>query len=269
MERLNHFSSLPFASSGESGVLVYGALHPGAFHLREHGDIFRRERSPSERDPYAHPDRIGAIYAQTAVSEPGDGEENIDGEQWELLRDNAPSVVTYYSVPMQTLQTEMLGPHSLGLMLAAGFILLIACANLAGLTLVRLLRRESKIATQLALGAPQWQIQQQLWGECLPLALAGGGAGIAVGFAALRGLLLLLPEHYLPVTVHLDGRVLGLYPGPSLCTSILFGMLPALGTRKVDRRASMASRIVIATGSVRLRQLLIAGEVALTVQPVS
>jgi len=173
--------------------------------------------------------------------------------------------VTYYSVPLQKAQTEMLGPQSLGLMIAAGFILLIACANLAGLTLVRLLRRTGEITTRLALGASPWQIQKQLWNECLPLALAGGGAGIAVGFAALRGLLMLLPEHFLPVAVHLDGRVLGFTLGLALCTSILFGMLPALSARRIDLRSSIASRTVMATGSVGLRQLLIAGEVALTV----
>ena len=173
--------------------------------------------------------------------------------------------VTYYSVPLQKAQTETIGPQSLGLMVAAGFILLIACANLAGLTLVRLMRRTGEIATRLALGASPWQIQKQLWSECLPLALGGGAAGIAVGFEALRGLLLLLPEHFFPVAVQLDGRVLGFTLAVTLCTSILFGMLPALSTRKVDLRSGITSRTVIASGRVRLRQLLIIGEVALTV----
>lgn len=173
--------------------------------------------------------------------------------------------VTYYSVPLQKAQTDTLGPQSLGLMIAAGFILLIACANLAGLTLVRLLRRTGEITTRLALGASQWQIQKLLWSECLPLALGGGAAGVAVGFVALRGLLLLLPEHFLPVAVHLDARVLGFTLIITLCTSILFGMLPALSTRKIDLRSSIGSRTVITAGSVRLRQFLIIGEVALTV----
>jgi predicted permease len=181
------------------------------------------------------------------------------------LTSDGSTQVTYYSVPLQKAQTETLGPQSLGLMIAAGFILLIACANLAGLTLVRWLRRTNEIATRLALGASQWQIQKQLWSECLPLALGGGAAGVAVGFATLRGLLLLLPEHFLPVAVYLDGRVLGFTLALTLCTSILFGMLPALSTRKIDLRSSFASRTVIAAGSVRLRQFLIAGEVALTV----
>lgn len=185
-------------------------------------------------------------------------------QQVQRLRESGDQV-TYYSQPLQKAQTEILGPQALALMMAAGFILLIACANLAGLTLVRLLRRTSEMTTRLALGASPWQIQKQLWSECLPLALAGGVAGIVVGFVALRGLLLLLPEHFLPVAVHLEGRVLGFTLALALCTSILFGMLPALSTRKIDLRSSIASRAVIGTGSARLRQLLITGEVALTV----
>ena len=86
-----------------------------------------------------------------------------------------------------------------------------------------------------------------------------------MGFLALRRLLLLLPEHFLPVaSVPLDGRVLAFTLVLSVLTSVLFGMLPALTTRKVDLRSSIASRGVIG-GRVRLRQGLIAGEVALTV----
>jgi len=174
--------------------------------------------------------------------------------------------VTYYSVPLQKGQTDMLRPQVLALMLTAGFILLIACANLAGLTLVRILRRTGEIATRLALGATRWQIQSQLWMENLLLALVGGAAGVGVGFAALRGLLILLPEHFLPVTdVPLDSRVLGFTLSLSLVTSVFFGMLPAFATRKVDLRSSMPNRGVAGAGSVRLRQGLIAGEVALTV----
>jgi predicted permease len=426
MERLNHFFKLAVRQLWRSPGYSFTVLFTLALAIGANTAIFSVVNALLLRDlPYAHPDRIGAIYARTTGSESSDGKRNMDGEQWELLRDNVPSViagisglytsgvnlqygsrvqylhagrvcahyfdvlalhplvgrtfsededrphgpkavilsyglwrssfdrnpnilgqavllkgepytvvgilpgnattplnadlyialqasregegrgtnfsavlrlrdgatwqqadaeinrafsqsqrmqrwinngaeVTYYSVPLQKAQTEMLR-QSLGLMMAAGFILLIACANLAGLTLVRLLRRTGEIATRLALGASQWQIQKQLWSECLPLALAGGGAGIAVGFAALRGLLLLLPEHFLPVAVQLDGRVLGFTLGLALCTSILFGMLPALSTRRIDLRSSIASRTVIASGSVRLRQLLVAGEVALTV----
>ncbi len=177
---------------------------------------------------------------------------------------NSGVQVTYHSVPLQKGQTDILRPQVLALMLAAGFILLIACANLAGLTLVRMMRRTSEVATRLALGASRWQIQKQFWIENLLLALVGGAAGIGVGLLILRGLLLLLPERFLPVArVPLDGRVMAFTLVVSLLTSILFGMLPALATRNVDLRSSMGSRAVARVGS--LRQTLIVGEVALTV----
>jgi len=190
---------------------------------------------------------------------------------WALLvqrveKDSPGAHVTYYSVPLQKGQTAALRPPLLALMLAAGFILLIACANLAGLTLVRMLRRTPEVATRLALGASSWQIQKQFWVENLLLALIGGGVGVGVGFLALRGVLLLMPEHFLPVaSVPLDTRVMAFTLVTSVLTSVLFGMLPALVTRKVDLRSSMASRAVAGAGKRRLRQALIAGEVSLTI----
>ena len=173
---------------------------------------------------------------------------------------------TYHCVPLQRAQTATLRSQVLALMLASGLILLIACANLAGLTIVRLARRTGEMATRLALGASRWQILRQLWVENLLLAVVGGAAGIAVGFFLLRGLLLLLPEHFLPVDqVRVDGRVLAFTTTLSLATSVLFGMLPAFTTKSVDLRFSFASRSVAGGGKVRLRQALIAGEVALTV----
>jgi macrolide transport system ATP-binding/permease protein len=204
--------------------------------------------------------RDGATWRQADV------EINRALTQSSRARRFASSNSGFYSEPLQKAETNSLRPQALALMLAAGFILFIACANLAGLTLVRVLRRRGEIVTRLALGASQWRTQRQLWIENLLLALAGGGAGIGVGFIALRGLLLLLPEHFLPVaTVSLDARVLGFTLSLSLLTCVLFGMLPALATRKVDLRSYIPNRGVIGAGSVRLRQSLIAGEVALTV----
>ncbi len=172
----------------------------------------------------------------------------------------------YYFVPLQQGQTSELRPKALSLMAAAGFILLIACANLAGLAVVRMVRRMSEVATRLALGASHWQIQKQFWIESLLLGIVGGAAGVGVGFAALRGLLSLLPKNYLPVaTVPLDLRVLGFTLGLSVLTAVLFGVLPVLAVRRVDLRSSIASRSGAGGERLRVRQVLIAGEVALTV----
>ncbi len=182
------------------------------------------------------------------------------------LDDDPSAQVTYHSVPLQKGETATLRPQVLALMLAAGFILLIACANLAGLTLVRVLRRSPEFATRLALGASRWQIQRQLWIENLLLASLGGIAGIAVGFVALRGLLQLLPEHFLPVaSVPLDSRVLAFTLFIALLTSVLFGMFPALAMRKFRLRSAIASHSATGGDPLHLRQALIVSEVALTV----
>jgi putative ABC transport system permease protein len=179
---------------------------------------------------------------------------------------NPGSQYHYYFVPLQKGQTSYLRPKALALMVAAGFILLIACANLAGLAVVRAVRRIPEVATRLALGASHWQVQKQFWIENLLLGMIGGAAGIGIGFAALRGLLSLLPESFLPVaSVPLDLRVLAFTVAVSVLTAVLFGMLPALAVRRVDLRSSMASRAVAGGERLRLRQVLIVGEVALTV----
>jgi len=176
------------------------------------------------------------------------------------------STVSFYTVPLQKGQTATLRPKALTLMLAAGIILLIACANLAGLTVVRMTRRTAEIATRMALGASRWQVQRQLWIENLLLAAIGGVAGVGVGFLALRGLLSLLPKGYLPIAgVSLDGRVLAFAATVSLLTSVLFGMLPAMAVNGIDLRSFMSSRSIANVERLRLRQMLIAGEVALTV----
>jgi len=183
-----------------------------------------------------------------------------------LAAEDEASRVSFYCVPLQAGETATLRPRALALMLAAGLILLIACANLAGLTLVQLARRTPEIATRLALGASRWQVERQLWVENLVLAVVGGTAGVGIGYLALRGLLALLPVRYLPVAgAPLDGRVMAFTLVVSLLTSVLFGMLPALAARRVDLRAAMGSRGAGSTTRLRLRQTLITGEVALTV----
>lgn len=155
----------------------------------------------------------------------------------------------------------------LGLMSAVGFILLIACANLAGLTLVRIARRAPEIATRLALGASRWIVLRQLWVENFVLALVGAAIGLALARGILSSLPGFLPDQLMPLGgLSIDARVLAFTFGASLITSLLFGALPALQIRSVDLRASMAaSSHSVARGSSRLRQLLIGGEVALTV----
>jgi predicted permease len=155
----------------------------------------------------------------------------------------------------------------IGLMLAVSFILLIACANLAGLTLVRVSRRIPEIATRLSLGASRGVVLRQLWTESLVLAIIGAAAGLALARGILSALPGFLPDNMMPLGgLSIDVRVLAFTCAASLFTSLLFGALPAMQTRRVDLRSSMATGSRgIARGSSLLRQSLIGGQVALTV----
>jgi predicted permease len=173
----------------------------------------------------------------------------------------------FYASPMAKDVGRETRTPVLVLMLAVSFILLIACANLAGLTLVRIARRTPEIATRLALGATRWTILRQLWSENFLLALLGAGAGLALAVAVLKFLRGFLPDELIPLGgLGLDIRVLAFTSGASLFTSLLFGALPALQTWQVDLRSSMTVGNRSVTRSAgHLRQGLIAGEIALTV----
>ncbi len=173
----------------------------------------------------------------------------------------------FYAQPLSRYLGGDMQPKVKVLMLAVSFILVIACANLAGLALVRISRRTREIATRLALGATPAGVLRQLWIENLALAAIGGAAGLSLAWGILRGLPGFLPDEMLPMGgFSIDGRVLGFTVGASLLTSLLFGALPALTTRRVDLRSAMSSGSYSVTGgSGRLRQWLIGTEVALTV----
>jgi predicted permease len=155
---------------------------------------------------------------------------------------------------------------ALVLLLATGFIVLIACANLASLTLVRMRRRSYELATRLALGAGRGALMQQVWAESAVLAVLGGAVGLVTAFALLRALVALLPPEIVPFGgVALDGRVLLFTLAISIGTSLLFGMLPALAIFRMDPAAVLGQRTVAGSRGSRARQVLIASEVALTV----
>ncbi len=172
------------------------------------------------------------------------------------------------AMPLQKLLALDERAPVLTLMSAGSIILLIVCANLAGLTLVRVAQRRGEMATRLALGASRSTLLRQLWMESLVLTVAGGVLGIGIASLALRAVGAIAPPSMIPLGgLGLDMRVLGFTAGAILLTSLLIGALPALATRRVDIRQAMANgsqRTVAGSGS-RLRTALIAGEIAMTV----
>ncbi|HEV2463298.1 MAG TPA: ABC transporter permease [Acidobacteriaceae bacterium] len=176
-----------------------------------------------------------------------------------------------YAQPLQQYLGSQMKPKVLALMLAVGFILLIACANLAGLALVRISRRTRELATRLALGATRFEVLRQVWVESLLLATVGAGGGLMLANAILSGLSQLLPADMIPMGGFvLDARVLAFAVVATVLTSLLFGALPALSARRMDLRTAIAENSnAVAGGHRRLRSILISAEVALTVMLVA
>jgi predicted permease len=145
-------------------------------------------------------------------------------------------------------------------------ILLIGCVNIAGLLIAQSFARRREIATRMALGASRGRIVLQLLTENLLLALGGGAIGIVLAGAALDGLKRLGMEGFdLWRPVVLDARVLLVTLLISVATSILFGLLPALETSRLDIRSVLleGGRGTPGLRQQRMRQILVAGEIAL------
>ena len=128
------------------------------------------------------------------------------------------------------------------LMLAVAIVLLIACANVAGLLLARSAARRKEIAVRLALGGTRLRIARQLLTESVLISLSGGLLGVALAYGGVRAIVAMAasgPDNPFPFTVSPDWRLLAFAGGISLATGILFGLMPALRGTRVDLTSSI------------------------------
>ena len=246
---------------GRSAVTVIGIMPPGFRVGTLSIDIFTP--MPLERN---RPEAVGsrsflcfgrlrqgvapaAAQAEMSVLAPRVGRE------YEIAKD--------WRVKVSTLRDFLVKDNraALTVLLAlVGAVLLIACANLAGLLLARGVSRRHEFAVRISLGAGRGQLLRQLLVESLALSAAGGALGIVLGGWASRALVYLARDAVAfgqMTDVHVDARVMGFAIGLTLLTALVFGLVPAWQASRVEflQRQQRDAR--------RLRAVLVAGEVAL------
>jgi predicted permease len=169
--------------------------------------------------------------------------------------------VTVASGEMRTSLRLLLG--------AVAFLLLIACANVANLQLARGTVRAREMAVRMSIGADRRRLLRQLLTESVLLSLAGGALGVLFAFGAIRSIVSLMPEFYVPneSRVAINVPVLVFSLGVAVVTGIVFGLVPALQASKPDLTDALRAGRSTGAGAHggRTRNLLVVVEVALSV----
>jgi len=272
-------------------VTVVGVAPPGFF-----GDTLRDSATdlflPLNAEPYVESDAdlkkynthwldlIGRV--QPGASPPSiEAQMRVKLKQWLALHWGEMSANDRAKFPQQTL---FLSPGGAGitsmrqryqdwlliLMVVTGFVLLIVCANVAGLMLVRSLERRQQVSVSMALGAPSSRVVRQPLIESILLALAGGGAGLAIAFAGTRLILrFAFPSVQgfaaVPIQASPSIPVLLFAFSTSIATGVAFSIVPAWMSTRVDPIEALrgSGRSAVRVGSLP-RKTLVAFQAALS-----
>jgi len=167
---------------------------------------------------------------------------------------------------IQKMQNDY-GDHLHLLMWCAGLVLLVACANIANLLLVRGMTRKVEMSVRAALGAARWRLMRQLLTESLLLATIGGLLGLVVAYAGTQMLLALAfpGEQHVPITASPSAAVVGFAIGLSVVTGVLFGVAPAWLAAKAQPADVLRSGVrMTSSGASKLQRGLVVVQAGLS-----
>jgi putative ABC transport system permease protein len=173
-------------------------------------------------------------------------------------------------IPLQAQVVGEVKPILMVLLAAVGFVLLIACANVASLLLTRSLARQKEVAIRTALGASRWRVIRQLLTESLLLSVAGGLAGLLIAYWGIHGLVALLPDAQLDALpflgpLQMNTSILLFSFGLSLLTGLIFGLAPAVQSSRPDLNEVLkeGGRNTGGGAGHRLRSAFVIAEIAM------
>ncbi len=265
---------LPVAAAFGPPPIVVGILAPG-FELLFPPTV-NVEQFPSvwlsARIPYDVAARNNVQWRAIARLKPGASIEQAQAEAdtiAEKIRNENTIANTagkvFRLVPMKQHLVDEVRPAIIALMGAVIFLLLIACANVANLMLVRASGRERELAVRAALGAGWWQLVRQTLAEAIVIAGLGTAIGVGLAYLGIRQLLWIAPANLPRLNaISLDLKVLGFAVLVGLLSAVLFGVIPALRTAKPNLMETLrAAGRSGALGAAGLRNAVVVVEVAL------
>ncbi len=265
---------------------IVGVAPPGFHGLFGLADVWRPMMTTDPSDlvePFSHSYLLIARRRAGVTVAQADAAARVLGAQAEAAFSSAPAR-EQGSATAVTLDAERIDPllrrAAFVLLGAVGLVLLIACVNLATLTLTRGLARQREVAIRLAIGASRWRVVRQLLTESVLLSLAGTTAGALVAFGSIRAVSSVMPDlsHVLrgqqgglmrvgASTLGVDATLALAAIALAIVTAALFGLVPAFHAARGDLATAVKSGTAGSSSTgfrgVTLRNSLVVGEVAL------